>query len=52
MTRDKILFWVLYEYEHQYGMEFHSKEIVRLGQNGIHLNIDCLTNNAEESTTA
>lgn len=52
VTRDKILFWMLYEYDQQCGMEFHSQEMVRLGQSGIYLNIDCWTNNTEESTTA
>ncbi|WP_200974471.1 hypothetical protein [Echinicola sp. 20G] len=52
VTRDKILFWKLYEYDQQCGMEFHPQEMVRLGQSGIHLNIDCWTNNTEESTTA
>ncbi len=41
VTRDKILFWMLYEYDQQCGMEFHPQEMMRLGQNGIHLNIDC-----------
>ena len=40
------------EYDQQCGMEFHPQEMVRLGQNGIHLNIDCWTNSTEESTTA
>lgn len=52
VTRDKILFWMLYEYDQQCGMEFHPQEMVRLGQSGIYLNIDCWTNNTEESTTA
>ncbi len=43
VTRDKILFWILYEYDQQCGMEFHPQEIIRLGQSGIHLNIDCWT---------
>ena len=43
VTRDKILFWMLYEYDQQCGMEFHPQEIIRLGQSGIHLNIDCWT---------
>lgn len=52
VTRDKILFWMLYEYDQQCGMEFHPQEMTRLGQSGIHLNIDCWTNNTEESMTA
>ena len=51
VTRDKILFWILYEYDQQCGMEFHPQEIIRLGQSGIHLNIDCWTKNKNESTT-
>lgn len=51
VSRDKILFWKLYEYDQQCGMEFHPQEMERLGQNGIHLNIDCWTNSTEESTT-
>lgn len=41
ITRDKILFWKLYEYDQQCGMEFHPQEMSRLGSSGIHLNIDC-----------
>lgn len=52
VTRDKILFWMLYEYDQQCGMEFHPEEMARLGQSGIHLNIDCWTNNTEENTIA
>jgi hypothetical protein len=43
VTRDKILFWLLNEYDQQCTMEFHSQEMIRLGQSGIHLNIDCWT---------
>ncbi len=52
VTRDKILFWKLYEYDQQCGMEFHPQEMARLGQSGIHLNIDCWANNTKESTSA
>ncbi len=45
VTRDKILFWMLYEFDQQCGMEFHPQEMTRLGQNGIHLNIDCWQKN-------
>lgn len=48
-TRDKILFWMLYEYDQQCAMEFHPQEMTRLGQSGINLNIDCWTNNTEEN---
>lgn len=40
---------MLYEYDQQFGMEFHPQEMERLGQNGIHLNIDCWTNSPQES---
>ena len=43
----KILFWMLYEYDQQCSMEFHSQEMKRLGESGIHLNIDYWTNNTE-----
>lgn len=52
VTKDKISFWMLYEYDRQCGMEFHPQEMTRLGQNGIHLNIDCWTSNTDKSTTA
>lgn len=48
VTRDKILFWLLYEYEQQCAMEFHPQEMSRLGQSGIHLNIDCWASNDSE----
>lgn len=50
VTRDHILFWLNYEYEHQCAMEFHPKEMKRLGESGIHLNIDCWPLNQDEST--
>jgi hypothetical protein len=52
VTRDKILFWILYEYDQQCAMEFHPQEMARLGQSGIHLNIDCWQQSEDESTTA
>jgi hypothetical protein len=52
VTRDKILFWMLYEYDQQCAMEFHPQEMARLGQSGIHLNIDCWPQSVEEGTTA
>lgn len=52
VPKDKILFWMLYEYDQQCGMEFHPQEMMRLGQSGIHLNIDCWTINTDKSTTA
>lgn len=41
ITKDKILFWLLYEYEHQCALGFGPQELQRLGVNGIALNIDC-----------
>ena len=52
VTKDKILFWLLYEYDQQCGMAFHPDEMKRLGKNGIHLNIDCWQLSQENSTTA
>lgn len=52
VTREKILFWMLYEYDQQCGMEFHPQEMKRLGQSGINLNIDCWKNNTDASKTA
>jgi hypothetical protein len=52
VTKDNILFWLLYEYDQQCAMEFHPQEMTRLGQSGIHLNIDCWTLSVDKSTTA
>lgn len=52
VTKDKILFWLLYEYDQQCGMEFRPQEMARLGQSGIHLNIDCWTSNDEKNMNA
>ena len=41
IKRDDILFWLLYEYDQQCAMEFHPQEMMRIGDSGIHLNIDC-----------
>ncbi len=41
VTKNDILFWLLYEYDQQCAMEFHPQEMKRLGVSGIHLNIDC-----------
>ena len=41
VKKENILFWLNYEYDQQCGMEFHPLELKRLGENGIHLNIDC-----------
>lgn len=41
VTKDDILFWLVYEYDQQCAMEFHPQEMKRLGESGIGLNIDC-----------
>ncbi len=41
VKKKDILFWLVYEYDQQCAMEFHPKEMLRLGESGIHLNIDC-----------
>jgi hypothetical protein len=41
VSKDKILFWLIYEYTHQCSLSFDSQEMKRLGESGIHLNIDC-----------
>ena len=40
VTRDDLLFWLLYEYEHQCALGLSSQELQRLGASGIALNID------------
>jgi len=52
IKRDDILFWLLYEYDQQCAMEFHPKEMMRIGNCGIHLNIDCWQLSNDESTNA
>jgi hypothetical protein len=42
VKKEDILFWLYYEYDGQCAMEFHPAEMKRLGESGIHLNIDCL----------
>ena len=41
ISTNDILIWKLYEYQGQCAMEFHPSEMKRLGEFGIHLNIDC-----------
>jgi hypothetical protein len=50
VTKDNILFWLLYEFDQQCGMEFHPQEMKRLGESGIHLNIDCWPLSVANST--
>lgn len=52
VNRDDILFWIMYEYNQQCAMEFHPQEMKRLGESGIHLNIDCFQLKENESTNA
>ncbi len=49
ISKDDILIWKLYEYEHQCAMEFHPQEMKRLGELGIHLNIDCWAMKKEQN---
>ncbi len=48
ISKKDILIWKLYEYEHQCAMEFNPQEMKRLGEIGIHLNIDCWENEKYE----
>lgn len=50
VTKDKITIWLLYEYYGQCAMEYHPKEMKRLGESGIALCIDCWQR-AEETET-
>lgn len=47
ISKNDILIWLNYEYQHQCAMEFHPQEMKRLGEFGIHLNIDCWENQEE-----
>lgn len=41
IDKSNILIWLVYEYDEQCSMEFHPEEMKRLGESGIHFNIDC-----------
>jgi hypothetical protein len=41
IKKKDITFWLNYEYNKQCGIEFHPKEMKRLGKSGIVLCIDC-----------
>ena len=41
INRKNILFWYVYEYEYQCSMSFTPSELLRLGESGITMNIDC-----------
>jgi hypothetical protein len=41
IKKKHITFWMNYEYDQQCGMEFHPKEMKRLGKSGIIMCIDC-----------
>ncbi|MDH8702594.1 hypothetical protein M2138_001962 [Dysgonomonadaceae bacterium PH5-43] len=45
IQRDNISIWFLYQYENQCNMEFKSKDLKRLGENGIDLCISCWNDN-------
>jgi hypothetical protein len=51
VTRDKITFWRVYEYDQQCGMEYHPKEMKRLGESGIVMCIDCFQTNKTNSNS-
>jgi len=48
VTKDKIIFWLVYEYYAQCSMSFDPQEMKRLGESGIALNIDCYSRTEEE----
>ena len=41
IKRSDILFWLVYEYEYQCALGFMPEEMMKLGEHGISLNIDC-----------
>lgn len=41
VKKNDITFWLNYEYDQQCGMEFHPKEMKRLGKSEIVMCIDC-----------
>ena len=43
--KEDITIWLFYEYNKQCSMSFDSQEMKRLGENGIALNIDCISFN-------
>jgi hypothetical protein len=45
IKKKDITFWLNYEYNKQCGLEFHPKEMKRLGKSGIVLCIDCWEKN-------
>jgi hypothetical protein len=48
VTKDKIIFWLVYEYYAQCSISFDPHEMKRLGESGIALNIDCHARTDEE----
>lgn len=48
VTKDKIIFWLIYEYYAQCSLSLDAQEMKRLGENGIALNIDCLMQKEED----
>lgn len=41
IRNNDIVIWLVYEYDKQCSMEFHSEELERIGRNSITLCIDC-----------
>jgi len=52
VTRDKITFWRVYEYDQQCGMEYHPQEMKRLGESGIVMCIDCYQKGGQINLTS
>jgi hypothetical protein len=52
VTRDKIIFWRIYEYDQQCCMEYHPKEMKRLGESGIVMCIDCYQTGEQTNTNS
>jgi len=48
VLRSDITIWLIYEYNEQCNMEFDSKDLKRLGDNGIKLCISCYQGNDED----
>ena len=41
IKRENITLWIIYEYDNECNMEFHSEDTKRLGENGITLCVSC-----------
>lgn len=42
INKEDINIWLFYEYKSQCSMSFNAREMKRIGQSGISLNIDCI----------